>query len=160
MSVTNSAFLLATIATSIDSAYSMHNACRPCAFCSCTQLTGLICTGKDHGNVCSWHAGWNFHLCSYRLHNVCEVCALQHYSLEHFDDLYQYHSQYIHVGQLVMCMSRKHMACMHWAGTINRRGYSGQLFVTLVDCVHWFETYWSQFFAKFDGFVVLTSLSR
>ena len=44
MRVTNSAFLLATVATAIDSAHSMHNACRPCASCS-------IITGKDHRNV-------------------------------------------------------------------------------------------------------------
>ena len=32
-------FLLATIATPIDSAHSMHDAYRPCALCSCTQLS-------------------------------------------------------------------------------------------------------------------------
>ena len=52
MSVINSAFLLTTVATPIDSAYSVHNACGPCAFCSCTQVTDLLmCTGKDHQNV-------------------------------------------------------------------------------------------------------------
>ena len=33
------------------------------------------------------------------------------------------------------------------------------LFLTLVDRVPWFERYWSQFFAKFDWFEMLTSLS-
>ena len=45
-------------------------------------------------------------------------------------------------------------------GTVNRRGYSGQqkgTIVMLVDCVHRFEAYWSQFFAKFDWFIVLMS---
>ena len=37
----NSAFLLPTIATPIDSASSLHNASH-CAFCSCTQLSGQI----------------------------------------------------------------------------------------------------------------------
>ena len=104
----------------------------------------------------AWLAGWNFHLCSYGLCNVCMgyMCS----STEHFDDLYQYHSQHIHVGQLVVCMSRKHMDCVYWAGTINRCGYSGLLLVIFVDHVHWFETYWIHFFTKFDGFVVLASL--
>ena len=35
-SVTNTAFLLAFVTTPIDTAHSMHYACSPCAFCSCT----------------------------------------------------------------------------------------------------------------------------
>ena len=47
MSITNSAFLLATVAMPIDSAYSMHT---HCAFCSCTQLSGHM-TGKNCQNI-------------------------------------------------------------------------------------------------------------
>ena len=41
MSVTNSAILLATVATPIDSAYSMHNACTLC-FLLMRTLSGQI----------------------------------------------------------------------------------------------------------------------
>ena len=51
-----------------------------------------------------------------------------------------------------------------WAECIwpSRRGYGGQqkgTIVTLVDRIHRFEAYWSQFFAKFGRFVVVTSRS-
>ena len=49
---------------------------------------------------------------------------------------------------------------MHWwalpigvATVANKKA----LFVTLMDRIHRFDTYWSQFFAKFDRFIVLTS---
>ena len=35
----NHAFLFTAIAMSIDSAHSMHNACRACASCLCAQLS-------------------------------------------------------------------------------------------------------------------------
>ena len=45
--VRNDAFLLVTVATSIDSAYTMHNAYH-CALCSCAQLSAKYSiTGKD-----------------------------------------------------------------------------------------------------------------
>ena len=62
-------------------------------------------------------------------------------------------------------MSRKHNSNiigmhMHWwalpigvATVANKKA----LFVTLVDRIFQFDTYWSQFFAKFDWFIVLTS---
>ena len=31
------------------------------------------------------------------------------------------------------------------------------LFVTLVDCIPWFDAHWSQFFAEFDSFFMITS---
>ena len=42
MSVTNAAILLAIVAMPIDSAYSIHNACRPYTFSSCAPLIGLV----------------------------------------------------------------------------------------------------------------------
>ena len=46
MSVTDEPFLLATEATPIDSAHSMYNACRSCAFCLCVQPSGLVDINK------------------------------------------------------------------------------------------------------------------
>ena len=40
-------------------------------------------------------------------------------------------------------------------GTVDRHGQQNVLFVTLVGCAKRFQTYWSQFFAKFDGFIEL-----
>ena len=51
--ITNSAFLLATVATPINSTYSMHSAYRPCAFCSCAQLSGLLYTHVDCQHILS-----------------------------------------------------------------------------------------------------------
>ena len=58
-------------------------------------------------------------------------------------------------------MSRNTMG-IHYTlvGTVDRRGYVSQqkaLFVTPVDRVHRFDAYWSQFFAKFNWFVVFMS---
>ena len=46
-------------------------------------------------------------------------------------------------------------------GTVDRHGYDANkkkaLFVTLVDRIPRFDAHWSQFFAEFDWFVVITS---
>jgi hypothetical protein len=75
-----------------------------------------------------------------------ESCSSMH---EPVDDLYL---QYILLGCVRAWAESTWPACiMHWVGTVDRHGYGDQqktLFVTLEDHIHWFEAYWSQFFAN------------
>ena len=57
-------------------------------------------------------------------------------------------------------MSRKHMAySILGLGAGDRRGQQKALLVTLVGHAKGIEAYLGQFFADFDGFIVLTSRS-
>ena len=60
---------------------------------------------------------------------------------------------------LVVRMSRKQYAYALWALSIGVATVANKkaLFVTLVDRIPRFDAHWSQFFAEFDWFVVLTS---
>ena len=49
MSITKSAPLLVIVAMPTDSAYSMHNVCRPCAFCA--RVCELVKTQNFQSNA-------------------------------------------------------------------------------------------------------------
>ena len=72
---------------------------------------------------------------------------------------------YIHRGQLYTWAEAKFngsAAHLFRVGTVDGHGYDCQqntLFVMLVAHATWFEAYWSQFFDKFDRFVMLLSHS-
>jgi hypothetical protein len=67
-----------------------------------------------------------------------------------------------HIWPISCAHERRGHGCMHYASNrlpVDRRGYQKALFVTLMDRVSWFQAHWSQFFAEFDWFIVLTSCS-